>query len=55
MYKHKVLNLHEAVIDFRLSNVESISANNFFKSGSIANNKNYQENSTSKCIYNSSD
>ncbi len=54
IYRHKVPNLHEVVIDFSLSNTGSISANNSFENIGFASNEDDQENSTPGTIYKSS-
>ena len=46
--RRKVRNLHKIVLDFSLSNSGSILANNSFGNINFANNKNDQENSTSR-------
>lgn len=53
MYKDKIPNLYEIVLDFSLSNAGSILINSFFGTISFANNRDDQKNSTPGTIYKS--
>lgn len=55
MYRCKILNLYEVVLNCSLFNTRSIFANNFFESIGFVNNKNDQENSTLGVIFKNKD